>query len=267
VRADLERDGYCVIEGVVPAGMCRAVTCEIERFLGVGLAKPATFTACPPENEGIVPLHHTQAQWNVRQHPRLHEVFAELWGSERLWVSFDRAVFRVPAPELQGGAPPRGELLLHWDRDPRLPERCLQGMLYLEDTPQGCGGTAVAPAIFSALAELLKGDRVSPTDWTIAARPSEWQVATAPAGSLVVWDSRMPHGASPNTSGRPRVSQAVTMFPPELFGEDVAARLAMFLSKQVPEVWRGLVGQVHPEPGEPAALTPLGRKLVGFDPW
>jgi hypothetical protein len=140
-------------------------------------------------------------------------------------------------------------------------------MLYLEDTPAERGGTAVAPALFGSLSELIGSDRVDTGEWTVLAQAGEWSPIAAPAGTLVVWDARMPHGSSPNISARPRVSQAVAMFPQELFGGDAVDRIEMFLTKRVPEVWRGLVGQVHPEAGEPAVLTVLGRKLVGFDSW
>jgi hypothetical protein len=38
-------------------------------------------------------------------------------------------------------------------------------------------------------------------------------------------------------------------------------------TKRAPPWWRGLPHQQDPEPGEPARLTALGRRLVGLDDW
>jgi hypothetical protein len=40
-----------------------------------------------------------------------------------------------------------------------------------------------------------------------------------------------------------------------------------WLTKRAPDYWRGLPGQVDPEPGAPAALSGLGMKLIGAMPW
>jgi hypothetical protein len=268
-RARLERDGYAVVEGVIPRELCERVSREIQRFLGVDVEDPATWSRVPRENGGIVPLHHAQAQWDLRQHPRLHRAFAGLLDTERLWVTADRGVFRTPTPAAAADAP--RELTLHWDHAPDAPYRAVQGMVYLEDTPEARAATTVAPALFRALDALL-AERSRVRDgkyggWEVDARPDEVVRAPGPAGTLVVWDARMPHGPAPNTTSRPRVSQAVTMFPPGLFGTTAEKNTEFFLTKQTWEGWRGLAGQVHPEPGAPATLTPLGRKLVGFDPW
>jgi hypothetical protein len=38
-------------------------------------------------------------------------------------------------------------------------------------------------------------------------------------------------------------------------------------TKRAPEQWRGLAGQLDPEPGEQAMLSELGLKLLGALPW
>jgi len=39
-----------------------------------------------------------------------------------------------------------------------------------------------------------------------------------------------------------------------------------WLTKRAPDYWRGLAGQVDPEPGVPAVLSELGLKLIGVIP-
>jgi hypothetical protein len=39
-------------------------------------------------HSGMVQLYQSQAQWDNRACPRVHEAFADLWGTEKLWCSF-----------------------------------------------------------------------------------------------------------------------------------------------------------------------------------
>src|SRR5262245_32757391 len=73
---------------------------------------PATWYTLPPENYNIVPLHHSQAQWDNRQHPRLYQTFCEFWGTGDLWVTIDRIGFQPPERASHPVLP------LHWDMDP-----------------------------------------------------------------------------------------------------------------------------------------------------
>ena len=39
----------------------------------------------------MVEIYQHQALWDNRQYPRVHQAFSEIWETEKLWVSFDRA--------------------------------------------------------------------------------------------------------------------------------------------------------------------------------
>ena len=98
----------------------------------------------PPD---VVPIHQSQAIWDNRSLPRVHAAFAELLGTEKLWVSMDRTAFVPPA---------RGkfdrEHSIHWDDKPRTrlddPTIRVQGMLYLTDTAEEQGAFECVPSIF-----------------------------------------------------------------------------------------------------------------------
>ena len=90
------------------------------------------------------------------------------------------------------------------------------------------------------------------------------------AGDLLIWNSLLPHGVAPNRGDRPRLAQYITMLPAR--PEDNALRLRRI------RMWRE---RLPPEgfafPGDPRGieirrgvtpdLTPLGRRLLGLDPW
>jgi hypothetical protein len=89
-----------------------------------------------------------------------------------------------------------------------------------------------------------------------------------PAGSLLVWDRRLPHSSTLNRLQAPRWVQYVAMDPE---GDEAAraARVSEFEEKRPPRwaVVQNVPGQQIPEPGPLPELTSLGRRLVGLDPW
>lgn len=263
-RERLERDGWAVLPEAVPEPLVAAAREAVCAFLGVELDDRESWYRVDPRAQGFVPLHHAQAFWDVRQHPRVHAAFAELWGDERLWVTIDRAHFRPPLdparPEHAHGR------RIHWDRDPFASDgRFFQGVLYLADTSAEQGGFECVPALFRGF-----------DDWVAANPGGNWHVVEAPerevvrvagrAGDLVVWDWRLAHGAGANRSDRPRIAQYVTMFPPDQAQRE--ERIECWRERRAPAGMRGFPGQLDPEPGAgPAELGPLGRKLLGLDEW
>jgi len=61
----------------------------------------------------LVPIWGHQAQWDIRQHPDLHRIWATLWKTDRLRVWLDSC--RFTPPWKPGFAEP---LRIHWDYDP-----------------------------------------------------------------------------------------------------------------------------------------------------
>ncbi len=89
------------------------------------------------------------------------------------------------------------------------------------------------------------------------------------AGDLLIWHEALPHRTGRNTTDEPRLVQYLHMFPAR--PDNTAERLERLRG------WRDrLPGASHFE-GDPlqrealqgatATLTPLGRRLLGLDPW
>jgi hypothetical protein len=98
--------------------------------------------------------------------------------------------------------------------------------------------------------------------------PAAVEVIGGPAGSLLVWNRRMPHSSTFNLTDRPRWVQYVAMDPAGSEAER-EQRIDAF-GRSMPPEWaivQKVPGQQIPEPGGPAALTPLGARLVGLESW
>ena len=258
-------EGYLVIPGVIPPGLCEAVIDAIREFTGVDPDRPGVDEVDRFAGLGIVPIHHHQALWDVRQHPALHEVFARLYADERLWVTIDRAGYKPPA----SAATRDWEMAaVHWDCNPwRQVEFGIQGLVYLTDTSEDQGAFSCVPSIYRNLDRWLADH-----DEQTGRRPDIGSEPLVPvagaAGSLVVFHRLMPHTNGRNLSDRPRLAQYVSMDPA---GAEAARieRIGLWQDK-MPPAWAArqkVPGQVVPEPGEPATLTALGRKLLGVDVW
>lgn len=266
-RQQFQSDGYMVIRGVVPRNLATAAVEEIAQFMGADLAVPRTWYRGFPENDGIVPLHHAQSVWNIRQCPQLYEVFTEFWGNSELMVDMNRCCFRPPCHP-KWPTVSRGEI--HWDTDPRIARPlALQGIVLLTDVGKNAGGFQCVPEVFRNLKPWLDGN--ARRDSFHFLRPGISQTGAVQiegsAGDLILWSTLLPHGPAPNLSDRPRVAAFMTLSPP---ADSEALRSAMrqwWLEKRAPTYWRGMRGQLDPEPGEPAQLTDLGKCLIGLKRW
>jgi ectoine hydroxylase-related dioxygenase (phytanoyl-CoA dioxygenase family) len=166
-----------------------------------------------------------------------------------------------------------------WDTDTsKLPQPLrVQGVIYLTDTTPEMGGFTCIPGFIGPVLEewiaRQPADR-DPRRPDLATLPPGCEVTPIPgkAGDLVIWSTLLAHGNGHNVSDRPRFAQYVTMFPaPE--GERAEAmredRVMRWQKRLAPDTnW--VVGDPRRKEeleGKTAELTPLGRKLLGADPW
>ena len=136
--------GWVRVPGVVPASLCQRLVAVLEHELGVPVRDSSGWDAYGGEWGDLLPIWGHQAQWDIRQYPALHSVWAALWNTDALWVSLDSC--RFTPPWRPGYAEPYG---LHWDLNPWDSNvAMLQGVLALTDTAVGQGGFRCVPALY-----------------------------------------------------------------------------------------------------------------------
>src|SRR5207244_13305161 len=94
-RDFLTRDGYAVLSGLVPDRLLKAARDVICSFVGADLDRPETWYRHEPLVWSVVPVHHAQAFWDVRQWPASHATLAEIWATEKLWGTMDRGIVKA----------------------------------------------------------------------------------------------------------------------------------------------------------------------------
>ena len=239
--ASWEADGYLVVPDAVPPSITRDIANAVREFVGATDGNRSSWYENTADiyNElladgskphhgpcGMVQMYHHSSLWAMRTHPRLHNIFADLYGTRRLYVTVDRAHFKPPADERfpAWSDPGAVHVGLHWDVDTR-PSNwpvpyVLQGVIYLDDTTAEQGALRVVPGFhkrFAAWSAAQPANRSAerPEGAAAAALAAEAVPIPASAGSLVVWHSLLPHGPGPNLATRPRISAYVSMLPTE----------------------------------------------------
>jgi hypothetical protein len=274
-HAFFEDNGYLVVRDALPKANCAAVVNAIFAFLEMNPDDPSDWYREPHRTNGMVEIYHDQALWDNRPHPRLHQIFSEIYGTEKLLVSEDRAGLKplqhpaYPAYDNKG--------FTHWDTDTRIwPQPFqVQAVLSLTDTTADMGGFQCVPGFHKNLEAWIAtqpADR-SPYMPDLNTLPAGMAVVPIPtrAGDLVIWNTLLAHGNGHNTSNKPRLAQYVTMLPVDRFtAEDIAGRVDRFNRRVQPPYERAFPGDPRRREalyGVPAQLSALGRKLLGAEPW
>lgn len=305
----LAEQGYQVVPNVLPQDVCSDLIARCWQWLadmrtGIVRDDPATWRspAWPASLHGIMQhsrTGHAQWVWDIRQDPRVAQVFARLWGCDvlDLIVSYDAICIMKP-PELTGGHFRPSEDVADWihtDQSPaKLGRWCIQGLITLEDMDAHDGTLAVYKeghkhhkALFAEKNVYHTKDWHKFTDeeliWLLEQPGVGEHHVSAPAGSLVLWDSRVPHCAIAPAKGRPhprfRYAIYVCMMPRRFANAKMLAKRAKAFQnmrltnhwpitpKLFPEKPRNYGGEELPDYSVAVTslpkLTPLGYSLAG----
>ena len=267
--------GYIVIKQAISREQAAATAAFLWEFEEKDPNNPATWYTAPRAemkmkelaNTGMVEVYNHQQLWNNRQVQRIYDAFVDIWGTEKLWVSIDRANLNFP---IRPGHEYKG--FIHWDYDPETNPVNVQGVLALADqTDENMGGFQCVPELFRnyhtwKLTQPEDRNRFMPdiSGLELVKVPLE-------AGDLLIFNSLEPHGIRPNLSqNKVRIAQYISMMPAEQDNEPLRQwRIQSWQNRIAPEGYAF--------PGDPrnweqtryttAELNDLGKKLLGLTPW
>lgn len=240
---DLEEQGYCVI----PALLSKEETETLYKRVWSEYIEKA-WPKCKMEDRSnwreSFPMHNpygvfagpagqTQVMWDLRQDPRIINIFSQIWNTPDLIVSMDGMCIMCPPEIREGNVKPWPHVdqavmkKIHSDaHDNRAPDNfisesslktnpyTIQGQFLLEDSFEGDGGFYCIPKshlrfpefapFLEKLADLpTKEERVEARDSYLSSifdiqmdgdgKPYCKKQITAPKGSLILWDSRTLH--------------------------------------------------------------------------
>lgn len=272
-----KENGYIVIKNAVAKEQVRTTADFLWEFEEKDPNDPETWYA-PPRAEmqmkeltgtGMVEVYNHQLLWDNRQVQKVYDAFVDVWGTEKLWVTIDRANLNFP---IRPGFEQKG--FIHWDYDPETKPQNVQGVLALADqTDENMGGFQCIPWLYRnyeqwKLTQPEDRDRFKPNVTDLEDKLVKVKME---AGDLLIFNSREPHGIRPNKSkDRVRIAQYISMMPAEEDNEPLRQwRINSWKHRIAPEGYAF--------PGDPrnweqtkydtAKLSPLGEKLLGLKNW
>jgi len=268
-------NGYIVVKNAVPKEQVKRLADFLWEFEEKDPDDPRTWYAPPRAemkmkeltNTGMVEVYNHQLLWDNRQYPKVHLAFADIWGTEKLWVTIDRANLNLP---IRPGFEYKG--FIHWDYDPETKPQNVQGVLALADQDdENMGGFQCVPELYRTydtwkLTQPDDRDHFKPdvTGFGIVKVKMN-------AGDLLIFNSTQPHGIRPNKShDKVRLAQYISMMPADEDNEELRQwRIASWKERKAPE---GFAFPGDPRKWEQtkygaAELSDLGKKLLGLDRW
>ena len=269
-----KHNGYIVIKQAIPKEQAAETAAFLWEFEEKDPNDPNTWYQAPRAemkmkelaNTGMVEVYNHQLLWNNRMTQRVYDAFADIWGTENLWVTIDRANLNFP---IKPGFEYKG--FIHWDYDPEEKPVNVQGVLALEDqVDEEMGGFQCIPELFRNYDEwklTQPADRNRFLPDTSGFEPTKVKME---AGDLLIFNSLQPHGIRANRSNKVRIAQYISMMPAEEENEALRAwRIQSWKERKAPEGYAF--------PGDPrnweqtryptAELNELGKKLLGLETW
>lgn len=269
--------GYVVVKGAISNEQASATANFLWEFEEKDPADLSTWYTAPRAEmkmkelagTGMVEVYNHQQLWYNRQSEKVYKAFTDVWGTEKLWVTIDRANLNFP---IQPGFEYKG--FIHWDYDPETKPQNVQGVLALADqTDENMGGFQCIPWLFQnydswKLSQPKDRNRFQPD---ITGLEDKLVKVKLEAGDLLIFNSCLPHGIRPNLSkDKVRIAQYISMMPAEEENE--------VLKKWRINSWKNRVApEGYAFPGDPrnweqtkyttAQLSPLGEKLLGQSKW
>ena len=218
---------------------------------------------------GMVEVYNNQFLWSNRQQQKVYDTFVDVWGTQNLWVTIDRANLNFP---IKKGFEYKG--FIHWDYDPETKPQNVQGVIALSDqTDPNTGGFQCVPWLYQNYDTWKKTQPEDRNRFQPDIKDLEDKIekVALEAGDLLIFNSLLAHGIRPNLSkDKVRIAQYISMMPAEEDNEALKTwRVNSWKNRIAPEGYAF--------PGDPrnweqtkykqAVLNPLGEKLLGLKKW
>ncbi|CAB9501284.1 Phytanoyl-CoA dioxygenase (PhyH) [Seminavis robusta] len=289
IQAAFREDGFVVVTNVLTPNEVTAILDELwmsPRLLGrpgIERGDPSTWGSGEwPQQQSVggrnfvnsADVFQDAASWDLTSHEKLVRLQKMLYGREDI-MSANLGRWGVMRPTVDHPEWKTDESWLHWDQNPWTEPSFvrLQAIVCLTDNTEKSGGFACVPGFHRSfeqwgkehpMGSVLVGGRKADRTYGVNQPfvlpkddPCQQRVVRvlAPAGSVVVWDSRLPHQNFPNTDERAMRVVHYTMMKPR---DEESAREHRELLEQKMVVMEvlGITGERFP-----AFLTETAREV------
>lgn len=206
-----EANGYVVLKQAISQEDCKATQQAIWDFLGMNPANAASWYNVHEQQKGMM-LNFTDHESLNRNRLslRIRKAYEQLYQSEAIYKTIDKVSFNPPVTESYRfmGSP------LHWDISLKIPAPlALQGLLYLTDCGPEDGAFHCVPGFHNKIESWLEEIEPNENPRQKALETLQPVPITANAGDFIIWNTTLPHCASPNHGAAPRMVQYIAYLP------------------------------------------------------
>ena len=163
---------------------------------------------------GMVEVYNHQYLWSNRESQKIYDAFSDVWGTDKLWVTIDRANLNFPIKE---GFDYKA--FIHWDYDPETKPENVQGVIALSDQiDTQMGGFQCIPWLYQnydswKLTQPEDRNRFQPD---ISDLEDKIEKVSLESGDLLIFNSLLAHGIRTNKSkNKVRIAQYISLMPAE----------------------------------------------------
>ncbi len=271
--------GYVVLRNAVPQSLCEAVVDMLWDFEEMDPEDPGTWYRPQRReiqmkelnNTGMVEVYNHQSLWDTRQHPLIYDAFVDIWDREDLWVVIDRANLNPPNKAAREAQSVDGFIHFDIDVSQRPFPISVQGILSLKQQGGEIGGFQCVPDIFEEIDTWWEKQPEGADPFKPDVTGYSIENIELNAGDFLIWNSLLAHGVRPNRSDdQVRMAQYISMYPADFGNEPVRQARIKTWAEQTHPIGMAFPGdprEFEKTNHEVATLNPLGRKLLGLDPW
>ncbi|GAD97196.1 hypothetical protein ANI_1_2256104 [Paecilomyces variotii No. 5] len=243
-------------------------------------------------------IAHEQFVWDLKSEPQLVEKFAQIWGTEKLLVSYDGVNLSLPEAE----RPKTDPIFAPWSHVDQSPLRtnlqCVQGIMNLLPNGSDDGGLMVLEGSNRFYTELWQhfDHKKGETGWNtweqqfldedmcewLESKGCKWVKVCAQPGDLLLWDSRTVHYGAAPSSTNDRFAAYVCYKPASMVSEEAKQKRREAWEKKdctahdpaiirttprLPPKDHHSYQQAVERPLQEPILSRLGRQLAGLEPY
>ncbi|NOR57457.1 MAG: hypothetical protein GQ474_02930 [Sulfurimonas sp.] len=201
--------GYVIVKDVISKNRCKETIDETGKFLGLDLSVEENWYKA--DSGFWLKMYHSEILTENRNNEKIKIAYQQLLKSDDLFCSYDRVSINPPQTDsFEFNGPD-----LHWDASLNRPMPFgLQGLLYLTNVKENGGAFSCVPGFHKKIESWLEQFEDESQARNFDLHSLDVKQISANAGDFIIWDDRLPHGASANLSCELRVVQYINMYSP-----------------------------------------------------
>ncbi|CAA9198684.1 phytanoyl-CoA dioxygenase family protein [Flavobacterium collinsii] len=206
-----DENGYVILKNAISEEDCEKTQLAIWDFLKMDPSKKESWYERHEDQKGLMLNFSDHETLNRNRFSvKIKKAYEQLYNTDKIYKTIDKVSFNPPETKNFTflGSP------LHWDTSLKQPIKFeLQGLLYLTDCGVEDGAFHCVAGFHNKIDDWLNNldPNVNPREEAV--KTLKPKPILGNAGDFIIWNSALPHCATPNKGQSPRMVQYLTYLP------------------------------------------------------